>query len=203
MQDPDHDHASGFSGATATNAPTPKRVRPPKRLSKEQVEKLEHLIRQQEVTGLTDEAISIIVGTTRTSVRNHRIRIAAGLRHDENRGGQQGPVSIQELASRPIPSPEQAALERVGEGDEPLSPEQSLRLLSFIARSSPNANAQVAALRALEVLRIQIEAPSRLGPGDPLAEEDRIHRLALVMYSQGIAITRKALERAWPAKAAE
>jgi hypothetical protein len=199
--------------ATAADTPTPNPAntthtitprKRPEKLNDEQVAQLEHLIKQQEVTGLTDQALADILKVSTTTIRNHRRRMAAGLRHNERNGfheARQGPVSLTESAKRreeragfapDDPAPPVVNL------DDPLTPEGSLRLLSWIARGSANPNAQVAALRAIESLRAQIEAPARVGPPDPLTEEEQVVRVAAIIDAVGVRIVRLAMDRLHP-----
>lgn len=169
-------------------------------LTADETERLEQLLGQQAVTGLTDEAIAEIIGTTRQTVSRHRRKMAQRLLAEKEPPAVPDapkPTAKQVLAGQ-LPPNTDLADEFVGSGEETLTPEGSLRLLSLLARTSLNPNAQVAAVRAVEALRAQIEAPARTGPPDPLTDEDRINRLAIILEAVGPELARKAVDRVWP-----
>jgi hypothetical protein len=85
-----------------------------------------------------------------------------------------------------------------GSGNEPLTPEEQRRRLSDVARNAAfagNFQLEIAAIQALARLDAQIGARDSLGPGPPLTDEDKIHRLGLLIEACGKRITRKALEK--------
>ena len=83
---------------------------------------------------------------------------------------------------------------------EPLSADEQRRRLSAVVRHAGNAGnfqLEIAAIQALARLDERIGAKDRLGPGPPLDDEDKVHRLGLLIEACGKRITRKALERAF------
>lgn len=83
---------------------------------------------------------------------------------------------------------------------EPMTPEEQRKRLSAVVRHASNAGnfqLEIAAIQALARLDERIGAKDRLGPGPPLTDEDKVHRLGLLIEACGKRITRKALERAF------
>jgi len=160
-------------------------------LSPEQREQIDHLIRQQAVSGLTDQAIADLLGVDRSTVKYRRKLLATKMRHAES------PESDRTVLAESLGVSDLPASATVDNAEEPLTPEASLRILSLVARSSPNANAQVAAIRALETLRVQLLTPAKLGPPDPMTEDEQIAEVAAIIEAVGPSIVRKALDRVW------
>jgi hypothetical protein len=87
-----------------------------------------------------------------------------------------------------------------GGAGEPLTPEEQRQRLSNLARQASltgNFQLEIAAIQALARLDAQIGARDRLGPGPPLTDEDKIHRLSLLIEACGKRITRKAWRKAF------
>ena len=87
-----------------------------------------------------------------------------------------------------------------GPAGEPLTAEEQRQRLSAVARSAAatgNFQLEIAAIQALARLDAQLGARDRLGPGPPLTDEDKIHRLYLLLEAVGKRIARKAWERAF------
>lgn len=83
---------------------------------------------------------------------------------------------------------------------EPLTPENSRKRLSAIARKCAELgeyNLEISAIQALARLDAQLGARDRLGPGPPLSEEAKTHRIALLLEAVGPKITAKALVEAF------
>jgi len=80
----------------------------------------------------------------------------------------------------------------------PLTAEEQRQRLSTVARNAAitgNFQLEIAAIQALARLDAQIGARDRLGPGPPLTDDDKIHRLSLILQAVGKRIARKAWER--------
>lgn len=160
-------------------------------LTPDQREQIDHLIRQQAVSGLTDQAIADLLGVDRSTVKYRRKLVAAKVRLAESSSDDRTAIA-ESLGVADMPT-----ASSVDSAEEPLTPEASLRILSLVARSSPNANAQVAAIRALETLRVQLLTPAKLGPPDPMTEDEKIAEVAAIIEAVGPSIVRKALDRVW------
>lgn len=82
----------------------------------------------------------------------------------------------------------------------PLTAEEQRQRLSTVARNAAatgNYQLEIAAIQALARLDAQIGARDRLGPGPPLTDDDKIHRLSLLLEAVGKRTARKAWERAF------
>lgn len=95
-----------------------------------------------------------------------------------------------------------AAVEKVTLNDTglPLTAEEQRQRLSTVARNAAitgNFQLEIAAIQALARLDAQIGARDRLGPGPPLTDDDKIHRLSLLLEAVGKRLARKAWERAY------
>lgn len=101
----------------------------------------------------------------------------------------------QEMAARA--AVEAATLTNTG---LPLTAEEQRQRLSTVARNAAitgNYQLEIAAIQALARLDAQIGARDRLGPGPPLTDEDKVHRLSLLIEACGKRITRKAWEKVY------
>lgn len=88
----------------------------------------------------------------------------------------------------------------------PLTAEEQRQRLSTVARNAAitgNFQLEIAAIQALARLDAQIGARDRLGPGPPLTDDDKIHRLSLLLEAVGKRIARKAWERVWNEQSAQ
>ncbi len=92
------------------------------------------------------------------------------------------------------------AAETIGSTGLTLTAEEQRQRLSTVARNAAttsNFQLEIAAIQALARLDAQIGARDRLGPGPPLDDEQKIHRLSLLLEACGKRISRKAWEKAW------
>lgn len=176
----------------APNAQPPRKNDRYGKLSSEQVAQLAHLIKQQPLTDLSDETISIMVGCSRQTVIRHK----ASLRAAQNIPEEPEPSSA---------SPEGSAIDLLAQYADikTLTPEQTMKLLTVLATTSPNTASQINALTTLERLRESLTKPEDRGPPEPYSVEERVDRLAAIMDSQGLQITRLAIEKNWPDESKE
>lgn len=161
-------------------------------LTDDELARLDQLLNQQPITGLTDAAIAKIIPCARQTVWRRRRHLQGEALDAERAAAGEAP--------RQAPEAPESASDLLSQYADiaTLAPSDTMRLLSILALTCTNEAARINALSTLERLRADIAPPDERAPKPPLTLEEKVQRTMQILDAAGIEVTQRAISQLWP-----
>lgn len=178
------------------------------KLTPQQYEQLDELLRQKPATGMPDWEIAQKVGCTAATVRNRRKALAAQMKKGRKRESIRQAITAGQVVAADL-------LETGGEGSDRkdagahdilaafpdarvLTPEESMKLVSILLQNNPPPSAVPGLVNALSNLRDRYAPPDEVGPPPPSTPKEQLDWLVVILDAAGPGLVAKAIDRLWP-----